>query len=120
MVKTKPKTTDEIFSKVDDDKKAIAESLRIFVKATLPKAVEAVRQGKITYAMEGKDFAGIRLTKQHVDLLFFRSSSLSSPHLKGQGTIGDPKHIEVYNMGKFDKDEAKRLLLEEAATVSSA
>ena len=120
MVKSKPKTADEIFSKVDDDKKAIAQSLRNFVKATLPKAVETVRRGRLTYTMNGKDFAGIRLTKQHVDLLFLRGSSLSSTRLKGQGTIGDPKHLEVYTMENFDQNEAKRLLLEEAATVSSA
>ncbi len=120
MVKSKPKTTDEIFSKVDEDKKLLAESLRNFVKATLPKVAETVRQGRITYAVNGKDFAGIRLTKQHVDLLFLRGSSLSSPRLKGQGTIGDPKHIEVHSMENFDKTEAKRLLLEEAATVSAA
>jgi hypothetical protein len=119
MVKTKPKTTDEIFSKVEDDKKALAESLRTFVKATMPKSVETIRQGRITYTMNGKDFAGIRLTKQHVDLLFMHGASLSSPHLKGQGTIGDPKHIEVYDIKKFDKAEAKRLL-EEAATFSAA
>jgi hypothetical protein len=119
MVKTKPKTTDEIFAKVDDDKKQLAENLRNFVKATLPKAVETIRQGRITYAVDGKDVAGIRLTKQHVDLLFLRSSSLSSTVLKGQGTIGDPKHIEVYAMKNFDQAEAKRLLLEEAALVSS-
>ena len=119
MVKSKPKTTDEIFSKVDDDKKALAESLRNFVKATLPKATETIRQGRITYTLNGKDFAGIRLTKQHVDLLFMRGGSLSSPHLKGQGTIGDPKHIQVYAMKTFDQTEAKRLLLEEAATVTA-
>jgi hypothetical protein len=119
VVKTKPKTTDEIFSKVDDDTKQLAEMLRNFVKATLPKALESVRQGKITYAIDGKDFAGIRLTKQHVDLLFLRGSSLSSPCLKGQGTIGDPKHIEVHSMKKFVAPEAKRLLIEEAASVST-
>lgn len=120
VVKSKPKTTDEIFSKVDEDTKLLTESLRNFVKATLPKVLETVRQGRITYAMDGKDFAGIRLTKQHVDLLFLRGSSLSSTRLKGQGTVGDPKHIEVHSMKKFDETEAKRLLREAAASVSTA
>jgi hypothetical protein len=115
VVKSKPKTTDEIFSKVDDGNKKIAETLRVLVKATLPKAVESVRQGKITYTMDGKDFAGIRITKQHVDLLFLRNPSLSSPKMKGQGTIGDPKHLEVINLKNFDEHEAKRLLKEAAA-----
>ena len=114
MVKTKPKTADEIFSRVDNDKKAIAESLRIFIKISVPKATEIVRRGKITYTLDGKDFAGIRLTKQHVDLLLMHGDSLSSPQLKGQGTTGDPKHIEVNSFKNFDENEAKRLLKEAA------
>jgi hypothetical protein len=116
MVKIKPKTLDEIFSKVDEDKKIIAEKLRSLIKATLPKAVEIVRRGRITYTIDGKDVAGMRLTKQHVDLVFMQGASLSSPHLKGQGTIGDPKHIEVNTFKNFDEIEAQRLL-KEAATI---
>ena len=117
MVKTKPKTIDEILIKIEENKKAIAERLRTLIKATLPKAVEIIRRGRITYTLNGKDFAGIRLTKQHVDLLFLHAPSLSSPHLKGQGTIGDPKHIEVFALKSLDEAEAKRLLKEEAATL---
>ena len=114
MVKTKQKTADEIFNKVDEDKKAIAESLRMVIKMTVPKATEMVRRGKITYTMNGKDFACIRLTKQHVDLLLMHGQSLSSPLLKGQGTIGDPKHIEINSFKNFDEKETKRLLKEAA------
>jgi len=46
-------------------------------------------------------------------------SSLSSPQLKGQGTIGDPKHLEVYKVKNFDETETKRLLLEEAAVAQT-
>jgi hypothetical protein len=114
MVKTKPKTTDEIFSKVDDDKKDIAERLRILIKATLPKVAESVRRGRITYALNGKDIAGIRLTKAHVNLLFMNGDRLSSSSLKGQGTAKDPKHIEVVTFKNFREAEVKRLLKEEA------
>ncbi len=117
MVKSKPKTVDEIFSKVDDEEKKIADGLRALVKEAVPKAIEIVRRGRLTYTMNGKDFAGIRPTKGHVDLLFFQSASLSSPHLKGQGTIGDPKHIIVVTLKKFEEAEAKRLL-KEAASIS--
>jgi hypothetical protein len=119
MVKTKPKTADEILNKVEDDKKQMAERLRMFVKGTIPKAVETVRRGRLTYTLNGKDFAAIRLTKQHIDLLFMHGASLSSPHLKGQGTIIDPKHIEVFTFKNFDEAEATRLLKEEAATVQT-
>jgi hypothetical protein len=115
MVKTKPKTADEIFSKVGEDNKAITEKLRTFIKATLPKATEIVRRGRITYTFDSKDFAGIRLTKQHIDLLLMHGDSLSSPHLKGQGTIGDPKYIQVNTLDTFEMNEARRLMLEAAA-----
>jgi hypothetical protein len=120
MVKSKPKTADEIFSKIDDDIKLIAERIRNLVKATLPKATETVRRGKFTYTINGKDCVAIRLAKQHVDLLFMHGSSLSSSHLKGEGTIGDPKHLEVTTLKNFDESDAKRLLLEEAATATAS
>jgi len=115
MVKSKPKTADEIFSKIDDNRKQIAERLRNLIKATLPKATETVRRGKFTYKIGGKDCVSIRLAKQHVDLLFMHGASLSSPHLKGQGTVKDPKHLEVTTLKNFDESDAKRLLFEEAA-----
>ncbi len=117
MVKFRHTTVEEILSKVDDDKKPIAERLRALVKGLLPQATEMVRQERITFTLNGKDFSGIRITKQHVDLLFLYGASLSSPQLKGQGTIGDPKHIEVYAFKSFDEAEARRLLKEEAAVV---
>lgn len=117
-MKSKPKTIDEIFSKVEPEQKEIAERLRILVKATVPKAVETVRRGRITFTLGGKDFAAIRPTKLHADLLYMHGDSLSSTLLKGQGTIGDPKHIEVYSLKNFDEAEAKRLLREGAAIVS--
>jgi hypothetical protein len=115
MVKSKPKTIDEIFSKIEPEQKAIAERLRVLVKATVVKAVETVRRGRITYTLGGKDFAGIRLTKQHVDLLFCEGERLSSVLLKGKGSIIDPRHIEVTALKNFDEVEAKRLLREAAA-----
>jgi hypothetical protein len=116
MVKSKPKTVDEIFSKIGDAEKTISERLRTLIKETLPKAVETVRRGRLTYTINGKDFAAIRPANGHVDLLFMHGASLSSPQLKGQGTIKDPKHIQVVSLKSFDETEAKRLL-NEAATV---
>jgi len=115
MVKSKSKTADEIFSKIDDDIKLMAERLRNMVKASLPQATETVRKGKFTYTINGKDCVVIRLAKKHVDLLFVHGASLSSPHLKGQGTLGDPKRLEVTNLKNFDENDAKRLLGEAAA-----
>jgi hypothetical protein len=119
MVKCKHMTVEEVLNKVGDDKKQTVYKLRGLIRIVLPKAVETVRHERITYTLNDKDFAGIRVTKQHVDLLFLHGASLSSPGLKGQGTIGDPKHIEVYALKNFDEGEAKRLLIEEAAVVSA-
>ena len=116
MAKTKPKTVEEILSKVDADKKHVVEQTRIFVKSVVPNAHEVVRRGRIIYKNYGKDFAGIRLTKQHVDLLFFQGSSLSSPALKGKGTMRDPKHLEIGSWKSF-KEEARRLLREASTKV---
>jgi hypothetical protein len=120
MVKCKHTTVEEILAKVNDDKKLVAERLRALVKGLFPQATEMVRQERITFTLNGKDFSGIRITKQHVDLLFLHSASISSPQLKGQGTVGDPKHLEVYAMKNFDETEARRLLKEAAAGVLAA
>jgi hypothetical protein len=115
MVKTKPKTVDEIFSKIDPDKKEIAERLRALVKGTLPKAVESVRQGRITYALNGKDLAAIRLTKDHVDVIFVQGNRLSSSLMKGQGTVSDPMHVEMVSLKSLTEAEVIRLLKDAAA-----
>lgn len=110
MPRTKHITVDEILNKVDDDQKGIVEKLRALVKDAFPKAEERVRQGRITYALNGKDFSGVRIAKGHVDLLFTNEATLSSTQLKGQGKIGDPKHIQVRTLKNFDREEADRLL----------
>jgi hypothetical protein len=119
MVKTKPKTVEEVFSTKDEAVRQIALKLRNLVKSAVPQAVEIVRRGRITYTIEGKDFAAIRFTRRHVDLLFLHGTSISSTCLKGQGTIGDPKHMQIVNLKNFNDAEAKRLLVEEAATVTA-
>jgi hypothetical protein len=116
MVKTKPKTVDEILSRLDVNKKRIVDQTRSFVKSVVPNSLESVRRGRIIYKMDGKDFAGIRLTKQHVDLLFFQGTSLSSPELKGKGTPEDPKHLQIGSWKNFEDNETKRLL-KEASTI---
>ncbi len=104
--------------KVEEGDKLIAERLRVLVRTTISSAEETIRQGRITYTLGGKDFAGIRLANGHVDLLFLAGSSLSSPRLRGQGTTDDPKHLEVYSLRNFDETEAKRLLTDAAAIVA--
>ncbi len=119
MGKAKHETVEEILNKTGENQRKIVERLRNLVKDTVPRAVEIVRQKKITYTLNGRDFSGIRITRGHVDLLLCHGKSLSSPRLEGQGTIGDPKHIKVTTLKNFDEAETVRLLKEEEATVAS-
>src|SRR3989337_1549928 len=68
MVKSKPKTIEEVLGKFEPEQKAIAQKLRSIVKTALPDASETVRRGVITYVLNDKDFARINLYKNHVDL----------------------------------------------------
>ena len=120
MGKNKPKTVDEILSKVDGEQKDIAERFRFLIKSSLPKADELVRRGRLTYKFGGKDFAAIRITKAHVDLLFSQGTRISSSLLKGTGDLGDPRHIEIINLKEFNDDETEiTRLLKEAATIAT-
>ncbi len=115
MVKTKPKTVEEVLKKAEDKDQQVAYKLRILVRSVVPKTEEIVRRGRITYKLNGKDFAAIRLTKQHVDLIFFGGQRLSSSLLKGKGSLKDPRHLQVSTMKSFDQAEATRLLKDAAA-----
>ena len=115
MVKSKPKTVEEALNKAQDKDKQVAYKLRILVRNVVPKAAEIVRRGRITYTLNEKDFAAIRLTQQHVDLLLFGGQRLSSSLLKGTGSLKDPRHIRVTALATFDQAEATRLLKDAAA-----
>jgi hypothetical protein len=110
MVKSKEKTIEEILNKLDLKQKEITEKLRSLIKKTVPDAVEMVRQGKITYAITGKDFAWISQSKDHVDLDFVCGTRLGSAYLKGRGKGKDIRHIEINAINKMDEKELPRLL----------
>jgi len=110
MVKSKEKTIEEILNKLDLRQKEITEKLRSLIKETVPDAVEMVRQGKITYAINGKDFAWISRSKDHVDVDFVCGTRLGSAYLKGRGKGKDIKHIEINAVNQMDEKELPRLL----------
>jgi hypothetical protein len=120
MVKNKPKTVDEIFSKVEGEYRDIAQRFRFLVNSTLPKADELVKRGRLTYKFGGKDFAAIRIAKSHVDLLFFQGTRMSSSLLKGTGNEGDHRHVEIINLKELNSSEPEIIrLLKEAATIAT-
>jgi hypothetical protein len=115
MAKSKPKTIEEILGKFEPEQTAITQRLRSIVKATLPDASETVRRGIITYILNAKDFAMIRLFKDHVDLGLFAGMKLDDRHLKGKGMGKDVKHVKLVSAKNIDEAEITRLLKEAAA-----
>jgi hypothetical protein len=115
MVKSKPKTTEEILTKLNPKQKEIAEKIRAIIKNVLPDVVEMVRRGKITYVLNGKDFASISLAKDHVDLDLVAGTKVGSDLLKGRGTGKDVRHIKITTMKNIEEPEFTRLLKDAAA-----
>jgi hypothetical protein len=110
MTKYKRKTIEEILNKVGPEQKQVAQKLRSIIKSAVPDAVEAVRQGKIAYSVEGTDFVWIATAESHVDLEFICGTRLSSEQLKGRGQGLERRHIEIKTVGAVDEAEFTRLL----------
>ena len=114
-MKSKPKTTEEILTKLNPKQKDIAEKIRAIIKNVVPNVVEMVRRGKITYVLNGKDFASISLYKGHVDLDLVAGTKVGSDLLKGRGTGKDVRHIKITTMKNIEEPEFTRLLRDAAA-----
>ena len=112
MVKSKPKTTEEVLGKFEPEQKAIAQKLRSIVKTALPDASETVRCGVITYILNDKDFARINLYKDHVDLGLLLGTKLDSMFLQGKGTVKDIRHVKITAMKNINEAEISRLVKE--------
>ena len=78
MVKKAKKTVEEILGGLEQKQKERTQHLRSLIKNAVPETAEIVRQGKITYALDGKDFVWLTQAKGHVDLEFFMGGSLDS------------------------------------------
>ncbi len=115
MVKSKPKTIDEVLGKVDPEHLAIAERLRSIVKTSIPDATETIRHGVITYIVNNKDLATISLYKDHVDLGLLVGSKLDDKRLKGKGLGKDIRHVKIVSTKNIDESEISRLLKEATA-----
>jgi hypothetical protein len=108
----KQQTIDEILGSLNPQQKATLQNLRQLIRDSVPESVELVKQGKLAYKLEGKDFAWISYTKQHVDLDFAMGSSLSSDLLKSRGVAEQNdkvRHVRVDNFPPV-KSELERLV----------
>ncbi len=114
MVKVKERIIDidQMLSHLEPEQKETTQNLRALIKSAVPEAVEVIRQRKIAYKLNNKDFVWITHYRDHVDLDFFMGSSLDSDLLKSRGNAEkseNVRHITVSNFGKL-KPEVVRLL----------
>ncbi len=117
MVKSKPKTVEEVLSKSQPEPKDIAERLRTIVKINLPDASEIVRRGVITYVLKDRDFARIQPYSDHVDFEFLTGKEVDDEHLQGRGTEKDVRYIRIVTPKNIDEAEITRILKEAAALI---
>jgi hypothetical protein len=115
MVKSKPKTTEEVLGKLEPEQTAIARRLRVIVKTAVPEASETVRRGVMTYVLGNKDFAVIHFYKDHVDLGLLEGAKLDDAHLKGSGKGKNVRHMKISSARSIDDGEIARLLKEAAS-----
>lgn len=115
MVKSKPKTVEEVLGKSKPGQKDIAERLRTIMKISLPDASEIVRRGVITYVLNDKDFARIQPYSDHVDLELLTGKEVDDEHLQGRGIGKDVRYIRIVSQKNIDEAEIIRILKEAAA-----
>jgi hypothetical protein len=112
----KQQTIDEVLTSLNPLQKETVQNLRQLVKNAVPETVEVIKQGKITYKLEGKDFIWISHTQDHVDLEFAMGSSLSSDLLRSRGTADKNENVRHVAVGNYAlvKPELIRLVKEAA------
>jgi hypothetical protein len=113
----KQQTIDEVLSSLNPQQKETLQKLRQLVKDAVPETVEMVKQGKIVYKLEGKDFVWISYTQEHVDLDFAMGSSLSSNLLRSRGVAEQSQYVRHAQVSNFalEKPELTRLVRDAAA-----
>ena len=113
----KQQTIDEVLGSLDPRQKETLQNLRQLIRDNVPETVELVKQGKLAYKLEGKDFVWISHSNHHVDLDFAMGSSLSSDLLRSRGTAEhsqNVRHVAVDDFA-YEKPELERLVRDAAA-----
>jgi hypothetical protein len=114
----KQQTIDEVLGSLNPVQKETVQKLRLLVKDAVPETVELVKQGKIAYKLEGKDFVWISRYQGHVDLEFAMGASLSSDLLKSRGVAEQSQNVRHVSVGNFALVEPELVrLVREAATL---
>ena len=114
------RTVDEILSGLETSQKENVQNLRALIKSAVPEAVEIVRQGKIAYRLNDKDFVWISHYRDHVDLEFLMGASLDSDLLKSRGDVEKSDNIRLITISHLEKLKPEIVrLLKAAAKVAS-
>ncbi len=112
------RTIDEILGSLPPAQKETIQNLRVLIKSTVPETMELVKNGKIVYKLEEKDFVWISHYQDHVDLEFAMGASLDSNLLKTRGVAEKSENVRHISIGNFDKLKPEiTVLLKQAVTV---
>ena len=110
-------TVDEILSNIPAQQKIIVKELRLLIRKVVSDAVEKVRDGRIIYAVGGKDFVWINPFTGHIDLEFMCGARLTPGDLKGRGKKSLVKHLTITTKKDVNDAELKELIEEASKTV---
>jgi hypothetical protein len=110
------RTIDEILGSLQPIPKETVQNLRALIKKAVPETVEFVKNGKITFKLEDRDFVWISHFQDHVDLDFAMGASLDSDLLKSRGVAEKNQNVRHISVGNFDlvKSELTRILKQAA------
>ena len=112
------RTIDEILGNLQPAQKETIQNLRVLIKNTVPETLELVKNEKITYKLDDKDFVWISHYQSHVDLEFSMGASLDSNLLKTRGVAKKNDNIRHISVGNFDKLKLELTkLLKQAAEI---
>ncbi len=112
------RTIDEILGKLQPAQKETIQNLRVLIKNTVPETMELVKNKKITYKLDDKDFVWISHYQSHIDLEFSMGASLDSNLLKTRGVAEKNDNIRHITVGNFDKIKPELTkLLKQAAEI---
>ena len=112
----KQRTIDEILGVLSPTQNETVQNPRALIKGVVPETLEIVRQGKIAYKLETKDFVWINHYHDHVDLEFAMGASLDSNLLRSRGIAELNPNIRHIAIGNFEKlrPELSKLVSEAA------
>jgi len=110
------RTVEEILGSLNPTQKETVQNLRELIKNAVPETTEIVKNGKITFKLDDKDFVWISHFQDHVDLDFAMGASLDSGLLKSRGVAEKNENVRHMSIGNFDrlKPELTRILKQAA------